>query len=626
MKKYLARLSLRVKVTLSFCLVLAILLGGMSGILYSYYKNTFVNIMSESLSATMSTNANELKNLINSIDMAVDIVNNNEKAYCSSYTEASKIHLSTIGALIVSFQGRTDRSDLRTMLNEQKYAVIMMENIFNPLLDATHNRGSVSLFVDQRFPIEKYCTTWRGFSGIRMNKSGGVEKMDWYQKAIESGGEAYWFGDESVPEQLCMSRLLTYQYFTDYGDYRIEKLGVIAVTFDMTRIEERMDTGNMMRGAQIFIADRAGSVFYRSGEETLSDSAVAFLLKQAENGKADFRDCDGSQFLVQENDLAQGLVVLMAIPVDEVWHATDRMVNVIFSVMAAIFVFGIVIASLLSKQMVAPIVALALQMKRGVVERIDDRRLSQDEIGLLYRGYNEQQDKMQALIQQAWSSAEKQKEAELQLLQRQINPHFVYNTLGTMSAYALLQGQDDMAQNLARLSEIMRYCTKNPDGLVTLGEEMDFIVQYEAIQQMGFDDSVEFRNDVAPECLGILIPKLLIQPLVENAIIHGMDMTHGRGEITVTVQRHKDGKVIILVSDNGRADNIDAINRYISGEESINQSDDSLGLRNVYQRIERVFGNDGTLTYRLNEDGYTEAVITLSTYARDAMYSTEPST
>ena len=626
MKKYLARLSLRVKVTLSFCLVLAILLGGMSGILYSYYKNTFVNIMSESLSATMSTNANELKNLINSIDMAVDIVNNNEKAYCSSYTEASKIHLSTIGALIVSFQGRTDRSDLRTMLNEQKYAVIMMENIFNPLLDATHNRGSVSLFVDQRFPIEKYCTTWRGFSGIRMNKSSGVEKMDWYQKAIESGGEAYWFGDESVPEQLCMSRLLTYQYFTDYGDYRIEKLGVIAVTFDMTRIEERMDTGNMMRGAQIFIADRAGSVFYRSGEETLSDSAVAFLLKQAENGKADFRDCDGSQFLVQENDLAQGLVVLMAIPVDEVWHATDRMVNVIFSVMAAIFVFGIVIASLLSKQMVAPIVALALQMKRGVVERIDDRRLSQDEIGLLYRGYNEQQDKMQALIQQAWSSAEKQKEAELQLLQRQINPHFVYNTLGTMSAYALLQGQDDMAQNLARLSEIMRYCTKNPDGLVTLGEEMDFIVQYEAIQQMGFDDSVEFRNDVAPECLGILIPKLLIQPLVENAIIHGMDMTHGRGEITVTVQRHKDGKVIILVSDNGRADNIDAINRYISGEESINQSDDSLGLRNVYQRIERVFGNDGTLTYRLNEDGYTEAVITLSTYARDAMYSTEPST
>ena len=626
MKKYLARLSLRVKVTLSFCLVLAILLGGMSGILYSYYKNTFVNIMSESLSATMSTNANELKNLINSIDMAVDIVNNNEKAYCSSYTEASKIHLSTIGALIVSFQGRTDRSDLRTMLNEQKYAVIMMENIFNPLLDATHNRGSVSLFVDQRFPIEKYCTTWRGFSGIRMNKSSGVEKMDWYQKAIESGGEAYWFGDESVPEQLCMSRLLTYQYFTDYGDYRIEKLGVIAVTFDMTRIEERMDTGNMMRGAQIFIADRAGSVFYRSGEETLSDSAVSFLLKQAENGKADFRDCDGSQFLVQENDLAQGLVVLMAIPVDEVWHATDRMVNVIFSVMAAIFVFGIVIASLLSKQMVAPIVALALQMKRGVVERIDDRRLSQDEIGLLYRGYNEQQDKMQALIQQAWSSAEKQKEAELQLLQRQINPHFVYNTLGTMSAYALLQGQDDMAQNLARLSEIMRYCTKNPDGLVTLGEEMDFIVQYEAIQQMGFDDSVEFRNDVAPECLGILIPKLLIQPLVENAIIHGMDMTHGRGEITVTVQRHKDGKVIILVSDNGRADNIDAINRYISGEESINQSDDSLGLRNVYQRIERVFGNDGTLTYRLNEDGYTEAVITLSTYARDAMYSTEPST
>lgn len=173
-------------------------------------------------------------------------------------------------------------------------------------------------------------------------------------------------------------------------------------------------------------------------------------------------------------------------------------------------------------------------------------------------------------------------------------------------------GQGRIAKQLTSLSNIMRYNIKNSDALVPLKDEINIIRQYEEIQKLSYEDTVEFHYSVMPECEAVLIPKLIIQPLVENSIIHGQGTQNEMIRIYIEASMQQNAVMTITVTDNGTGTDTEKINLYLQGKCKIKADGDGFGVRNVYERIKWYFGEEGTLAYHRNEKDNTVAVVTIS--------------
>ena len=266
---------------------------------------------------------------------------------------------------------------------------------------------------------------------------------------------------------------------------------------------------------------------------------------------------------------------------------------------------------LLAAKIVAPIKRLSKHMQAGHAELITCDTVGQDETGKLYRAFNTLMTRLHQSMDDTVTAMEKQKEAELRALQAQINPHFVYNTLNSVSSLALYYEKQDIAEVVDNLSKIMRYSISSPNEMVPIRTELNIIKEYENIQKSCYWEEVAFRYEIAPETLDFLIPKLIIQPLIENALKHGLDHGEGCAEVRLIIARKGDG-IQISVWDSGKYADVEKLNRYALGVDSEEIKSSSIGVRNVWERIRIVFGEQGNLHYEKDEEGHTMAIISIN--------------
>ncbi len=158
-----------------------------------------------------------------------------------------------------------------------------------------------------------------------------------------------------------------------------------------------------------------------------------------------------------------------------------------------------------------------------------------------------------------------QNEAELRALQSQINPHFLFNTLNTLSSMALLEGAGKTHQMLLALADLMRYSLRRGPALATLEEEVMHAKYYLRIQQATMGDRLRMRLDVPPELGGIRVPLLTLQPLVENAVLHGIEEKVEGGTVSITGRLENNG-VVVEVADDGVGMEEDYATRLLLGE------------------------------------------------------------
>lgn len=149
--------------------------------------------------------------------------------------------------------------------------------------------------------------------------------------------------------------------------------------------------------------------------------------------------------------------------------------------------------------------------------------------------------RIRQLIENIYLAEEKKKQAELSALQAQINPHFLYNTLDSINCLALMDGEDDIADLLTSLSDILRYSLKKAYDLVPLSKEIEIVECYARIQKNCYENKLQIYIDVDREAEAVLVPKLLIQPLIENAIVHGMEEGEKVEIIKVTAWLEENG-------------------------------------------------------------------------------------
>ena len=208
-------------------------------------------------------------------------------------------------------------------------------------------------------------------------------------------------------------------------------------------------------------------------------------------------------------------------------------------------------------------------------------------------------------LQDEYSVRMVDKQAKLSALQSQINPHFLYNTLECIRSEALLYDCDSIARMAKALASFFRYSISKKENIVTLREEFNNIENYFLIQSYRFDDKFSFEILAAPEdreAYSCLIPKLSLQPIVENAIFHGLETKPDKGKVTIRVEM-TEKNVIIIVSDDGVGIGREELERMRDSIKNSRKETDQEGkspgergngiaLTNVSQRIKLIFGED----------------------------------
>ncbi|MGG6314202.1 sensor histidine kinase [Paenibacillus macerans] len=210
---------------------------------------------------------------------------------------------------------------------------------------------------------------------------------------------------------------------------------------------------------------------------------------------------------------------------------------------------------------------------------------TKDEFGFLLLRFNRMNHRIQMLVKENYEIQLKEKEAEIQALNMQMSPHFLYNTLNIMNWMAIESGQKELSKMLVGLSNMLHYTSRKDWQAVNLSEEIEWMKSYFYIMMTRFENKFDVQYMVDPVLFEAKVPRLLFQPFIENAILHGFDQIESGGHITVS-GRVEDENRIFEVTDNGRGMSKEMVQQILYEKSA------SVGIKNTIARIKMAYGDE----------------------------------
>ncbi|WP_199615855.1 sensor histidine kinase [Paenibacillus alkalitolerans] len=424
-----------------------------------------------------------------------------------------------------------------------------------------------------------------------------VSKSELYKgKALVT---APYTGSNNYNKQVSIIR-----YLFDLDTNKQSKEGYVKIDVKFQTIETMLggiSDSNMDIGT-IVVADR--DVIYLSENQTVERQDVLNVLPRlAEAGdrgnKAVHMKIKNEHFLLSVKKMkSTDWLMVHFIPENIIKAAFQRSImNYALTSILSLF-FAFILAVMLSRYFFKPIHRVRKAMKlvdSGTLEPIADDDNRQDELGQLVQSYNAMIRRLRTSRETEMKAVRLQKKAELTMLQSQINPHFLYNTLNVIHSISELHRIGEISIMAKSLASLYRYNLKSKD-IVTIGSELEQIKNYINIQKIRFVDKVEVIYDIEEDVLQYRILKFLIQPIVENSFYHGLERKEGKGRITISAAK-AGHSILIRVADDGAGmseqkarELIASLEDWESGNEE--ESKTNFGLRNVSARIRHFYGND----------------------------------
>lgn len=328
---------------------------------------------------------------------------------------------------------------------------------------------------------------------------------------------------------------------------------------------------------------------------SLEDSA--FILEELEGNAVKEAKYNG-HFWFYRNVQGGKLKILQAVPDSIIVSALSNTILggilVALSAVGASILFSIFFSRMISK----PIIALSKKMRTLTLDNYHekDETKRDDEIGILQKSFGIMIKHNKELIAKEYKEKIEKRNAQINALQAQINPHFMYNTLQVIGGMALKKKAPEIYGVTLDLSDIMRYSLSFKKEMVCLSEEIKYLEHYLAIQNQRFGNRLEVVYDVEEHARECLIPKLILQPLVENSFEHGLAEKEGKWIITLSAKIEMDADLIITVWDNGvgiERERLLRIEEMLNSKvEKVLLGDEHIGLCNVNSRIRLKYSND----------------------------------
>ena len=269
----------------------------------------------------------------------------------------------------------------------------------------------------------------------------------------------------------------------------------------------------------------------------------------------------------------------------------------------AILIITLTLAIYLNRVLYAPVKRLAKRIEKIQESDFstDETINTDDEFGLIGRGINSLSSEVTDLMEKRLEDERKKLELEYRMLSSQIDPHFLYNTFNAIKWMAKIQKADGISEMITSLSRLMKNISKRDANIVTLSEEMSFIDDYLVIMKYRYGNTISYYRSMDDECMDIALPRFCLQPLVENAIFHGIE-PRGTGAVAIIARKFGENTVI-MVADNGVG--FDTQKKESKGEGMFKH----IGLDNIRQRLEHTWGDSVSFSISSKIGCGTECVI-----------------
>jgi len=327
------------------------------------------------------------------------------------------------------------------------------------------------------------------------------------------------------------------------------------------------------------------------------DSALSKLLKEKPSiGNFSYSEGKNEYTAVHIHSDSTGWTTVGVIPLRYINKDLAGIQYLTVIIIVLTIIIGVTVSVIIAQSLILPLentVNALEKFSRGdFAVRLKENRC--DEIGKLNRIFNKAIKEINELMQKVTQSEILNKEMEFKTLQSQMNPHFLYNTLDTINWLAFKEKQTEICNLVAAISSLIRASISNKKSIITIEQELDYVKNYIYIQHIRYKDRFDIIYDIDESLLKQAVPKLIIQPIVENAIIHGIENSKNKNLLYISVKRENEC-IIIIVKDTGIGMTDEKVSELL--KEPLNAEGDeqkahtNLGLYAVHKRIQLMYGD-----------------------------------
>lgn len=435
----------------------------------------------------------------------------------------------------------------------------------------------------------------------------------WWQYAIDRQGQLGVVGSvvgRNVLSNLNDSSDSIFALVKSFS-YGTGQRGVVMFDIRHDMIEQLINRVSIGEEGFLFVVDDSDVVFTPS-------SGIVYRIDQEsyqrEGAATDTVKINGTgYFIANQYSGYSGWRVVGVVPESE-FSASVRPVYQALSVCIIVCLVLVVLVSLgVSATVTRPISKLSRLMAKAEEGDFSVRfeSMHQDEIGVLGSSFNHMLEHIGELIHELYEEKQIRLEAQLKSLQEQIKPHFLYNTLDTISWMARAQNAMDVVRLVDALTNMFRVGLSSGRDYITLREEKNHVTNYLYIQKVRYQDRLRYAIEIPDEYDGLVVPKLILQPLVENAIYHGVKMKRSGGQIRVTAQTEGD-MLLLRVWDDGAGISPERLEELRQGKSRLKEEKTGgFGLSYIAERIELSYGAPYGIQIDSQEGIYTQVTICL---------------
>ena len=431
-------------------------------------------------------------------------------------------------------------------------------------------------------------------STLKNPSSEDITKKDWYLSAI-SDDSIYHFSSPHIQDIFDNStaEVITVTKITEYYIDNIKYRGILVVDLNFSSISTLAGTTDLGSGGHLIILDDDGSLVYSDNLECTNNECETLKIAEEIIFGGRIIEVDGISMYANVNILSDTRWRLATfINIDIIDQTMNNNLIITGIILVSTLVIAMLSSTIISRRISSPINKLKDHMQKiekgDYYQKIDIS--GQKEVIVLAHSFNSMIEEIKTLMEKVIVEQNEKRKTEFRALQNQINPHFLYNTLDSIVYLSENKMNEKVIKMVVALSKFFRISISRGKNIILLKEEIEHAKNYLLIQQIRYDDKFNFEFIIDDEVLDFKVVKLSLQPIIENAIYHGINTENGSGKVIIRAFK-SDDKLILEVEDDGYGipeDKIEEMYHSIKFE----SDNKSVGLRNVYQRLKIYHGDE----------------------------------
>ncbi|WP_337102231.1 sensor histidine kinase [Paenibacillus sp. YIM B09110] len=416
-----------------------------------------------------------------------------------------------------------------------------------------------------------------------------IKQAEWYDQTIKLNGKINWIGVQELRTVTDSPRTVTsFSRVIKDADYK-KTIGIAYVAVNNDVFAHSLKNASVQSNNQLFLVDNNGNiVVHPDAEQVNKPFADVNKLDGSTSGSYISTENDRQYLVAYQYMSRYGWWVVEKIPYSELIKDNKQIINAtLFAFFISLILFTFIFF-FVSSAIVKPLKGLTKAMKKAKNGNFEIRSTytGEDEIGILSHNFNYMLDRIGILFDTVMEEQKMKRDAEYEALQAQINPHFLYNTLNTIRWMAIIKKEDSIKAVVDSLGRLLKNTTSKMEPYILVKEELSNLKDYVFIQMLRYKDKFDIIYDIKEDCLECRCIKFILQPIVENAIFHGIEPKEGRGTIWIHAEI-SEHQLVFTVKDDGVGISPQKFNDLLNGDR---KKFNGIGVKNIDDRIKLEYG------------------------------------